>query len=61
MADLLSGRIPEIVLELRELPIPAELAGSDYEHDNAARVRYQRWLNGLWAEKDAALQRILAP
>ena len=59
LMDLLSGRIPEIVLEIRELPIPAELAGSDYEHDSAARVRYQRWLNGLWEDKDARLERLL--
>jgi hypothetical protein len=57
--DLVSGRVPDIVLELRELPIPPELVGSDYEHDSAARVRYQRWLNELWAAKDARLARLL--
>ena len=59
MADLLAGRIPEIVLEVRELPIPAEVHGSSYEQDSAARVRYQRWVNEIWADKDARLVRIL--
>lgn len=59
MADLLSGRIREIAIEFRELPIPADLLDSDYEHDNAARVRYQRWINGLWQEKDERLARLL--
>ena len=59
MVDLFSGRIPEIVLELRELPIPPELAGCSYESDPAARVRYQRWLNELWAAKDERLAAIL--
>jgi 1-acyl-sn-glycerol-3-phosphate acyltransferase len=61
LMDLLSGRIPEIVLELRELPIPVELIDSDYEHDKEARVGYQRWVNGLWADKDARLAQLLAP
>jgi 1-acyl-sn-glycerol-3-phosphate acyltransferase len=60
MLDLFGGRVPEIVLEVRERPIPAELRGSDYEKDNAARVRYQRWLNGLWEDKDARLDALLA-
>jgi 1-acyl-sn-glycerol-3-phosphate acyltransferase len=59
MLDLFAGRVPEIVVEIRERPIPAELAGSDYENDNAARVRYQRWLNTLWEDKDARLAQLL--
>ena len=60
LLDLFAGRVPEIIVEIRERPIPAELAGSEYEADNAARVRYQRWINGLWAEKDARLRELLA-
>jgi len=59
MVDLFGGRVPEIVVEVTARPIPAELLGSDYEGDQAARVRYQRWLNGLWEEKDARLEALL--
>lgn len=59
MMDLLSGRIPAIDLEFRELPIPAELMASDYANDSAARVRYQRWINSIWQDKDARLTRLL--
>jgi 1-acyl-sn-glycerol-3-phosphate acyltransferase len=59
MADLMSGRIPSIVLEVRELAIPAMADGSSYEQDSAVRVRYQRWVNEIWADKDARLVRIL--
>jgi 1-acyl-sn-glycerol-3-phosphate acyltransferase len=59
MLDLLGGRIPEIVIEVRELAIPPEVPGSSYEQDSAARVRYQRWVNEIWADKDARLSRIL--
>jgi 1-acyl-sn-glycerol-3-phosphate acyltransferase len=59
LADLVAGRIPEVRMDLRERSIPAELRGLDYEGDPAARVRYQRWLNGLWSEKDTVLGRLL--
>jgi 1-acyl-sn-glycerol-3-phosphate acyltransferase len=55
MVDLFAGRVPEVVVEVSVRPIPPELLGTDYERDQAARVRYQRWLNGLWADKDARL------
>ncbi len=61
LADLVAGRIPGIRVDLRERAIPDELRGLDYEGDASARVRYQRWLNGLWLEKDALLARMLEP
>jgi 1-acyl-sn-glycerol-3-phosphate acyltransferase len=55
LGDLVSGRIPRVLVDVRARPIPAELRGLDYEGDPAARVAYQRWLNALWADKDALL------
>jgi 1-acyl-sn-glycerol-3-phosphate acyltransferase len=60
MLDLLSGRIPEVRVDIRERGIPEELLSSDYEHDSAARVRFQRWVNAIWTDKDALLERLLA-
>ena len=60
MADLLSGRVEEIVVHVRERPIPRDLAGGDYENDPAFRLRLQDWLNGIWAEKDDVLAGLLA-
>ncbi|HEY4583554.1 MAG TPA: acyltransferase [Lysobacter sp.] len=60
LADLLSGRIREIRMHVRQRPIPAELLGGDYQNDRAFRVRFQQWMNGLWHEKDAQLERMLA-
>lgn len=59
MLDLLSGRIPEVRVDIRERVIPEELLSSDYEHDSAARVRFQRWLNAMWLDKDALLEQLL--
>lgn len=57
--DLLAGRIPEIQLRVRQLPLPADLLGRDYQEDAEFRERFQTWLNQLWAGKDAELRRML--
>lgn len=58
--DLLAGRVREIRVDLRLRPLPAELIGGDYENDRDYRLRFQQWLNGLWAEKDARIGELLA-
>lgn len=60
MIDLMAGRIPEVHVVVRRRPIPDSAAmGGRYQDDRAARARFQQWLNGLWQEKDAELQRLL--
>ena len=58
--DLLAGRVREIRVDLRLRPVPAELVGGDYENDRDYRLRFQQWLNGVWAEKDARIEALLA-
>ncbi|MCC7097057.1 MAG: acyltransferase, partial [Thermomonas sp.] len=59
--DLLANRVPEVRAQVRQRPIPAELAGGDYQNDREFRVRFQHWMNGLWLEKDADLDLMLGP
>ncbi len=61
MLELIAGRIPEVRVQVRQRPIPPELLHGDYQADRAFRVRFQQWMNGLWAEKDATLEAMLAP
>jgi 1-acyl-sn-glycerol-3-phosphate acyltransferase len=60
VVDLFAGRVRRICVRVRELPIPAELVGRDYDSDGEFRERLQAWLNGLWAEKDRQLAAMLA-
>ena len=60
LADLLSGRISEVRMHVRQRPIPVELLGGDYQNDRGFRVRFQQWMNGLWQEKDVTIDRLLA-
>ena len=59
MVDLMGGRIPQVRVQVRERPIPADLAAGSYQGDRAFRARFQQWMNGLWQEKDADLERML--
>jgi hypothetical protein len=51
--DLLGGRVGDIRVSVRVIPVPAELLGGDYENDAQFRSRFQEWLNTVWAAKDA--------
>ncbi|HET7843812.1 MAG TPA: acyltransferase [Xanthomonadales bacterium] len=55
LMDLLADRVPRVDVQVRELSIPAELLGGDYENDPACRERFQAWVNALWTEKDALM------
>jgi 1-acyl-sn-glycerol-3-phosphate acyltransferase len=60
MVDLLAGRIAGVRVHLHQRAIPADLLHGDYQADRAFRVRFQQWMNALWAEKDATLEAMLA-
>jgi hypothetical protein len=55
LIDLLANRVREIRVRVRQLPIPADLIGHDYENDAQFRARFQAWINALWVEKDALI------
>ena len=59
MIDLIGNRVPEVRMVVRERPIPAELAAGDYQGDREFRVRFQRWMNQLWEEKDSQISQLL--
>jgi len=56
--DYLSGRIRTIVIDIRVREIPKQFLGMDYENGRETRVEFQRWVSGLWAEKDARIEAI---
>ena len=59
LVDLLADRIPEVRVQVRQRPIPADLASGDYQNDREFRVRFQQWMNQLWRDKDADMDRLL--
>lgn len=57
--DFLCGKVTDIRVHVRSLPITSELVGN-YEDDKEYRVRFQAWLNELWLDKDQRIGQMLA-
>lgn len=60
LLDLLMNKIPVVRVDVRQREIPQEFIGGDYQNDREFRVRFQRWMNAVWQDKDATLDQLLA-
>jgi len=58
--DFLGGRVPEIRVQIRQNRIPGDLLRGNYLQDPEFKKKFQQWLNGLWADKDALIDQVLA-
>ncbi|MFN7985924.1 MAG: acyltransferase [Thermoanaerobaculia bacterium] len=58
--DLISRGLPEVVVRVQERPIPPGWFTGDYAEDAAFREGVQEWVRRLFAEKDAAIDGLLA-
>ena len=56
--DLLSGKVREIIVRVRELEIPRDLRKGD-DGDPAFRARVEAWVNQLWEEKDRCIEELM--
>lgn len=57
--QFLQGRVPRVVVYARTLPVPQLPAESAGDTTQAWRALCQGWVNQLWADKDALLERLL--
>lgn len=55
----LSGRVPRIVVRVRQLPIPPEFSRGDYAKDRAFRRAFHQWLEAIWEFKDQEIDALL--
>ncbi|MFZ4482296.1 MAG: acyltransferase [Rhodoferax sp.] len=53
--QFLTGKVRRIIVRVRSLPIPQQLAQADYAGDPAVREAYQKWVHQLWLDKDAQI------
>jgi hypothetical protein len=58
--DLCCGRVGAVRVDVGRRSIEDWLAAGDYTNDAAFRERFQAWLGGVWSEKDALLDLVLA-
>ena len=59
MLDLFAGRVRNVRVRIRELPIEAALRCAG-DQDSTFRMRVKTWLNTLWQEKDACIAQMYA-
>lgn len=58
--DLFCGRVPEVVVEVRELHPPQAIYGGEYTVDPVVRDAAQHWIGEIWADKDQRLDQLMA-
>lgn len=58
--DLATGKLNRIIVDIRKIPIPHEHLGRDYSSDKQYRKDFQKWLNGIWQEKDQRIEQLKA-
>ncbi len=56
----LQGRVAEVIVETRTLPVPAVQPASGQDGAQALRDTCQKWVNQLWRDKDARISELLA-
>lgn len=54
----LCGEQHQVRVEASVSPLPVAMLHGDYAQDVSFRQRFQAWVNGLWAVKDARLARL---
>ncbi len=57
--DLLTGRITDVIVTVREVPIPKHLL-VDEHGDAPPRTALQEWVNAMWRAKDTEIDRLTA-
>jgi 1-acyl-sn-glycerol-3-phosphate acyltransferase len=59
--DLLTGKVPEIIIKVRELEIPKHLLGRNFRTDRNIRNELENWIKQVWREKDELIAGLTAP
>ncbi|WP_028773653.1 acyltransferase [Shewanella waksmanii] len=58
LAGVMHGKVKRIVVRIETLPVP-EVDDKRYFNDAECRAQFQRWLNGIWQQKDEQIHQIL--
>ncbi len=53
----LCGKVSEVKVSIKKLPLTEDLLG-DYTLDSSFRIKFQRWMNEIWQEKDKLMEQL---
>ena len=57
--DILAGEVREIVVRVRQVPIPPQFSHGDYAQDRGFRRAFHQWLETIWEFKDQQIGALL--
>ncbi|CAM4192688.1 acyltransferase [Shewanella aquimarina] len=58
LSEVMHGKVKRIVVRIESMPVP-EVDDQRYFNDAECRAQFQRWLNGVWQQKDEQIHQIL--
>ena len=58
LSEVMHGKVKRIVVRIESMPVP-EVDDKQYFNDAECRAQFQRWLNGVWQQKDEQIHQIL--
>ena len=58
--QFLQGRLPRVIVQARTLAVPRLAANTPGDTSQALRALCEDWINQLWVDKDALLDKLLA-
>ncbi|HEX7155446.1 MAG TPA: acyltransferase [Thermoanaerobaculia bacterium] len=56
--EFVTGRVPRIIMHVRQIEIPAEFRTKAVTEHGPMRGRFKKWLDEVWREKDALIERL---
>lgn len=57
--SFLCGRVPRIIVRVRQVPIPPQFSHGDYAQDRGFRRAFHQWLETIWEFKDQQIGALL--
>ncbi|MNF65074.1 putative acyltransferase YihG [compost metagenome] len=57
---LLSGQVPQVIMDIQTHELDPALWQGDYENDGEFRQYVQDWVSRIWREKDARIDQLRA-
>ncbi|CAB3626152.1 putative acyltransferase YihG [Achromobacter mucicolens] len=58
--DFACGRAGQVVVRMRQLPVPPAFCEADYSRDKAFRTTFHQWLGQQWQAKDDEIEALVA-
>ena len=58
LAGAMQGKVHKVVVRIEAMPVP-NVDAEQYFSNAEYRAGFQRWLNGIWADKDAQIHQLL--